>query len=44
MEYLDLDGETDKSGNKRNKNLDDAKPTILDFKEFNYENFSLSHP
>ena len=36
-EYLDLDGEIDKSGIKRNKTLDDAKPTILDFKEFNYD-------
>ena len=36
-EYLDIDGEIDKSGIKRNKTLDDAKPTILDFKEFNYE-------
>ena len=36
-EYLDLDDEIDKSGIKRNKTLDLAKPTILDFKEFNYE-------
>ena len=35
-EFLDLDDEIDKSGIKRNKTLDDAKPTILDFKEFNY--------
>ena len=40
-ECLDLDGEIDKSGIKRNKTLDDAKPTILDFKEFNFESFSL---
>ena len=33
-EYLDFDGEIDKSGIKINKTLDDAKPTILDFKEF----------
>ena len=26
---------------ERNKNIDVAKPTILDFKEFNYENCSL---
>ena len=31
-ECLDLDGEIDKSGNKRNKTLYDAKPTILDLK------------
>ena len=39
-EYLDLDDEIDKSGIKRNKTLNDAKPTILDFKEFNYESCS----
>src|SRR3954471_9722610 len=36
-EYLDLDDEIDKSGIEKNKTLDVAKPTILDFKEFNYE-------
>ena len=41
LEYLDLDGEIDKSGIKRNKTLDIAKPNILDFKEFSYENCSL---
>ena len=41
MEYLDLDDEIDKRGIEKNKTLDDAKPTILDFKEFNYENCSL---
>ena len=35
-EYLDLNDEIDESGIERNKNLDVAKPTILDFKEFNY--------
>ena len=30
-----------KVGLKKNKNLDVAKPTILDLKEFNYENCSL---
>src|SRR3954467_14685579 len=40
-EYLDLDEEIDKRGIERNKNLDVAKPTILDFKEFNYESCSL---
>ena len=33
-EYLDLNNEIDESGIERNKNLDVAKPTILDFKEF----------
>ena len=41
MECLDLNDEIDESGIERNKNLDVAKPTILDFKEFNYENCSL---
>ena len=41
MEFLDLDDEIDESGIERNKNLDVAKPTILDFKEFNYESCSL---
>ena len=40
-EFLDLDDEIDKSGIERNKNLDIAKPTILDLKEFNYKNCSL---
>ena len=40
-EFLDLDDEIDESGIERNKNLDVAKPTILDFKEFNYESCSL---
>ena len=40
-EYLDLNDEIDESGIERNKNLDVAKPTIMDFKEFNYENCSL---
>ena len=35
-EYLDLNDEIDESGIERNKNLDVAKPTLLDFKEFNY--------
>ena len=39
-EFLDLDDEIDKSAIERNKNLDVAKPTILDLKEFNYENCS----
>src|SRR3954466_13001504 len=40
-EYLDLYDEIDESGIERNKTLDVAKPTILDFKEFNYESCSL---
>ena len=41
LEYLDLYDEIDESGIERNKTVDVAKPTILDFKEFNYENCSL---
>ena len=41
LEYLELYDEIDESGIERNKNLDVAKPTILDFKEFNYESCSL---
>ena len=40
-EYLDLYDEIDESGIEINKNLDVVKPTILDFKEFNYESCSL---
>ena len=40
MEFLDLDAKIDKSGTEEIKTLDD-KPTILDFKEFNYDNCSL---
>ena len=40
-EFLDPDDEIDKKGIERNKNLDIAKPTILDLKEFNYDNCSL---
>ena len=38
--FLDLDAKFDKSGIEEIKTLD-VKPTILDFKEFNYENCSL---
>ena len=41
MEFVDLDGKFDKSGIEEIKTLDVAKPTIMDFKEFNYENSSL---
>ena len=40
-EFLDLDAKTDKSGIEENNTLDINKPTILDFKEFNYDNCSL---
>ena len=40
-EFLDLDDEIDESGIEINKNCNVAKPTILDLKEFNYENCSL---
>ena len=40
-EFLDLYAKFGKSGIERNKILDDAKPTTLDFKEFNYDNCSL---
>ena len=37
-EFLDLDAKIDESGIEEIKTLDVAKPNILDFKEFNYEN------
>ena len=40
-ESLDLDAKFDESGIEESKTLDVAKPTILDFKGFNYENCSL---
>ena len=40
-EFLTLDDEIDESGIEINKNCNVAKPTILDLKEFNYENCSL---
>ena len=40
-ESFDLDAKFDKSGIEEIKTLDVAKPTIMDFKEFNYKNFSL---
>lgn len=40
-EFVDLDAKIDKSGIEEIKTLDVAKPTIMDFKEFNYENCSL---
>ena len=40
-EFLDLDAKIVKSGIEEVKTLDRNEPTILDFKEFNYDNFSL---
>ena len=40
-EFLDLDAKMDKSGIEEIKTLDINEPTILDFKEFNYDNCSL---
>ena len=40
-EFLDLDAKIDKSGIGEVKTLNSNEPTILDFKEFNYDNCSL---
>ena len=40
-EFLDLDAKIDKSGIGEVKTLNGNEPTILDFKEFNYDNCSL---
>ena len=40
-EFLDLDAKIDKSGIGEDKTLNSNEPTILDLKEFNYDNFSL---
>ena len=40
-EFLDLDAKIDKSGIGEVKTLSSNEPTLLDFKEFNYGNFSL---
>ena len=40
-EFLDLDAKNDKSGMEEVKTLHSNELTILDFKEFNYDNFSL---
>ena len=40
-EFLDLDAKIGKSGIEEVKTLDSNEPTILDFKEFNYDNLSL---
>ena len=40
-EFLDLDAKIGKSGIEEVKTLNSNEPTILDFKGFNYDNFSL---
>ena len=40
-EFLDFDAKIVKSGIEEVKTLNSNEPTILDFKEFNYDNFSL---
>ena len=40
-EFLDLHAKFGKSGIGEVKTLNSIEPTILDFKEFNYDNFSL---
>ena len=40
-EFLDLDAKVDKSGIAEVKALSSNGPTLLDFKEFNYDNCSL---
>ena len=40
-EFLDLDAKIDKSGIGEVKTLSIDEPTLLDFKEFNYDNCSL---
>ena len=41
LEFLDLDAKIDKSGIGEVKTLSSNDPTLLDFKEFNYDNCSL---
>ena len=40
-EFLDLDAKFGKSGIGEVKTLNSIEPTIMDLKEFNYDNFSL---
>ena len=40
-EFLDLDAKIGKSGIGEVKTLHSIEPTIMDFKEFNYDNWSL---
>ena len=41
MEFLDVDAKIDKSGIGEVKTLSSSEPTLLDFKDFNYDNCSL---
>ena len=41
LEYFDLDAKIGKSGIGEIQTLHSNEPTTLDFKEFNYDNFSL---
>ena len=41
LDFLDLDAKINKSGIEEVKTLHSNEPTILDFKEFNYDNWSL---
>ena len=41
LEFLDLDAKIGKSGIGEVKTLHSIEPTVMDFKEFNYDNFSL---
>ena len=41
LKFLDLDAKIDKSGIGEVKTLSSNEPTLLDFKEFNYDNCSL---
>ena len=40
-DFLDLDAKNNKSGIGEVKTLSSNEPTLLDFKEFNYDNCSL---
>ena len=41
LEYFDLDAKIGKSGIGEVKTLSSNKPTLLDFKDFNYDKFYL---
>ena len=41
-EFIDLDAKIDKSGVGEVKTLSSNEPTLLDFKDFNYDNCSLT--
>ena len=40
-EFIDLNAKIDKSGIEEVKTLNSNEPTLLDFKDFNYDNCSL---